>query len=190
MAGQNMVDHCSVTNFLHVELFGAGSLGQDLGPVTQGLGFILNSLPETDGEIMTVESQELRFRTHREGEILDITDKTQRIVDSSKLKDGVAALFVPGSTGALTTIEYEPGLLTDFPIALERFAPKDAHYEHENRWHDGNGHSHIRASMIGPDLSVPFLDKKLALGTWQQIVFLELDVRPRDRTVIVQLIGE
>jgi thiamine phosphate synthase YjbQ (UPF0047 family) len=81
-------------------------------------------LPETDGEIMTVESQELRFRTHREGEILDITDKTQRIVDSSKLKNGVAALFVPGSTGALTTIEYEPGLLTDFPIALERFAPK------------------------------------------------------------------
>jgi len=118
MAGQNMVDHCSVTDFLHVELFGAGSLGQDLGPVRQGIGFILNSLPETDGEIMTVEAQELRFRTHREGEILDITDKTQRIVNSSKLKNGVAALFVPGSTGALTTIEYEPGLLTDFPIAL------------------------------------------------------------------------
>lgn len=75
-------------------------------------------MPETYGEIMTVESQELRFRTHREGEILDITDKTQRIVNSSKLKNGVAALFVPGSTGALTTIEYEPGLLTDFPIAL------------------------------------------------------------------------
>ncbi len=154
------------------------------------MGFILNSLLETDREIMTVDSQELKFRTYREGEILDITDKIQRIVKSSELKNGVATLFVPGSTGALTTIEYEPGLLTDFPLALERLAPKDASYEHESRWHDGNGHSHVRASMIGPDLSVPFLNKKLALGIWQQIVFLELDVRPRDRTVIVQLIGE
>jgi secondary thiamine-phosphate synthase enzyme len=141
-------------------------------------------------EIMTVESQELRFRTHREGEILDITDQTQSIVESSKMKNGVATLFVPGSTGALTTIEYEPGLLADFPLALERLAPKGEPYEHDHRWHDSNGHSHVRASMIGPDLSVPFLDKKLSLGTWQQIVFLELDVRPRDRTVIIQLVGE
>ena len=139
---------------------------------------------------MTVESQELRFRTYREGEILDITDKTQRVIESSRMMNGVAVLFVPGSTGAITTIEYEPGLLADLPVALERLAPKDAPYEHENRWHDGNGHSHIRASMIGPDLSVPFRDKKLTLGTWQQIVFLELNVRPRDRTVIVQLVGE
>ena len=139
---------------------------------------------------MTVKSQELKFRTHREGEILDITDQIQGIVESSELKDGVVTLFVPGSTGALTTIEYEPGLLADFPLALERLAPKEGTYEHEDRWHDGNGHSHIRASMIGPDLSVPFLDKKLTLGTWQQIVFLELDVRPRDRTVVVQLIGD
>ena len=139
---------------------------------------------------MTVESQELRFRTHREGEILDITDKTQRVIESSRLRSGVAVLFVLGSTGAITTIEYEPGLLADLPVALERLAPKDASYEHEKRWHDGNGHSHIRASMIGPDLSVPFRDKKLTLGTWQQIVFLELDIRPRDRTVIVQLVGK
>jgi len=132
----------------------------------------------------------LRFRTHREGEIIDITDRTQRVVESSRMRSGVAVLFVPGSTGAITTIEYEPGLLADLPIALERLAPKDASYEHEKRWHDGNGHSHIRASTIGPDLSVPFRDKKLTLGTWQQIVFLELDVRPRDRTVIVQLVGE
>ena len=139
---------------------------------------------------MTVESQELRFRTHHEGEILDITDKTQRVIESSRMMNGVAVLFVPGSTGAITTIEYEPGLLADLPVALERLAPNDASYEHEKKWHDGNGHSHIRASMIGPNLSVPFRDKKLTLGTWQQIVFLELDVRPRDRTVIVQLIGE
>src|SRR2546421_8192123 len=144
----------------------------------------------SDVETMMVKSQELRFRTHREGEILDITERIRRIVESSTLRDGVATLFVPGSTGAITTIEYEPGLLADFPVALERLAPKEAPYEHENRWHDGNGHSHVRASMIGPDLSVPFLDRKLALGTWQQIVFLELDVRPRDRTVIVQLVGD
>ena len=139
---------------------------------------------------MTVESQEIRFRTHSEGEILDITDKTQMIVESSKLRSGVVSLFVSGSTAALTTIEYEPGLLIDLPRALERLAPKDAIYEHEDRWHDGNGHSHIRASIIGPDLTVPFLDKRLTLGTWQQIIFVELDTRPRERTVIVQLIGD
>jgi secondary thiamine-phosphate synthase enzyme len=139
---------------------------------------------------MTVESREIRFRTRSEGEILDLTEKTQMIVESSKLKNGVVTLFVPGSTAALTTIEYETGLLTDLPQTLERLAPRDANYEHENRWHDGNGHSHIRASIIGPDLAVPFLDKKLILGTWQQIVFIELDTRPRDRTVIVQLLGD
>ena len=139
---------------------------------------------------MTVESREIRFRTHSEGEILDITDKTQMIVESSKLRSGVVSLFVSGSTAALTTIEYEPGLLIDLPRALERLAPKDAIYEHEDRWHDGNGHSHIRASIIGPDLTVPFLDKRLTLGTWQQIIFIELDTRPRERTVILQPIGD
>src|SRR2546428_7756874 len=91
---------------------------------------------------MTVESQELRFRTHHEGEILDITDKTQRVIESSRMRSGIAVLFVPGSTGAITTIEYEPGLLADLPVALERLAPKDASYEHERRWHDGNGHTY------------------------------------------------
>lgn len=140
---------------------------------------------------MTVESREMKFQTHNEGEILDITDKTKRFVESSKLRNGTATLFVPGSTAAITTIEYEPGLLlADLPQALERLAPRDGDYEHENRWHDGNGHSHVRASVIGPSLSVPFVDKRLVLGMWQQIVFLELDVRPRDRTVFVQLIGD
>ena len=139
---------------------------------------------------MTVESREIRFRTRSDGEILDITDRAQTIVESSNLKNGVASLFVPGSTAALTTIEYEPGLLMDLPHALERLAPREAKYEHENRWHDGNGHSHVRASIIGPDLTVPFMEKRLTLGTWQQIIFIELDTRPRDRRVIVQLLGE
>lgn len=122
--------------------------------------------------------------------MVDVTDRVQGTLDSAKMAEGVVFLFVPGSTGALTTIEYEPGLISDFPAALERLAPKDAPYEHEKRWHDGNGHSHVRASLLGPDLAVPFQKRKLLLGTWQQIVFVELDVRPRNRTIIVQLIGE
>jgi secondary thiamine-phosphate synthase enzyme len=139
---------------------------------------------------MTVESQVVRIETQKEGEILDITDKVQTIVEKGTIKNGVVFLFVPGSTAALTTIEYEPGLLVDLPSMLERVAPSDGSYEHERRWHDGNGHSHVRASLIGPDLSVPFVEKKLMLGTWQQIVFIELDVRPRDRTIIVNSMGE
>jgi secondary thiamine-phosphate synthase enzyme len=139
---------------------------------------------------MTFESHIVRLATQKEGEILDITDKVQTIVKNGTIKNGVVFLFVPGSTAALTTIEYEPGLLVDLPSMLEGVAPRDGSYEHERRWHDGNGHSHIRASLIGPDLSVPFERKKLMLGTWQQIVFVELDVRPRDRIIIVNSMGE
>lgn len=139
---------------------------------------------------MTVESYVVSIETRREGEMLDITEKVQAVVGKGTIKNGVAFLFVPGSTAALTTIEYEPGLLADLPSMLERIVPREVSYEHERRWHDGNGHSHIRASLIGPDLSVPFERKRLMLGTWQQIVFIELDVRPRDRTIIVHSMGE
>lgn len=139
---------------------------------------------------MTVESNVVRIETREEGEMLDITEKVQAVVGRGTIKNGVVFLFVPGSTAALTTIEYEPGLLADLPSTLERLVPREGSYEHERQWHDGNGHSHIRASLIGPDLSVPFEGKKLMLGTWQQIVFIELDVRPRDRTIIVQSMGE
>jgi secondary thiamine-phosphate synthase enzyme len=139
---------------------------------------------------MTVESRVVRIETQKEGEILDVTDQVQAIVENGTIKNGVVFLFVPGSTAALTTIEYEPGLIADLPSMLERVAPRDGSYDHERRWHDGNGHSHVRASLIGPDVSVPFVEKKLMLGTWQQIVFLELDVRPRDRIIIVHSMGE
>ncbi len=139
---------------------------------------------------MTVDSHTLSIRTRREGEVLDITDQAQDLVRESKLSDGVAFLFVPGSTAALTTIEYEPGLVSDFPSALDRLVPKNIPYDHEKRWPDGNGHSHVKAALLGPDLAVPFQKRKLLLGTWQQIVFVELDVRPRDRTVVVQLVGD
>jgi secondary thiamine-phosphate synthase enzyme len=97
---------------------------------------------------------------------------------------------VPGSTGAITTLEYEPGLVEDMKEFLERAVPKDHHYHHEQRWHDKNGHSHIRASLVGPSLTVPFRDRRLMLGTWQQIVFLDFDVRPRERELIVQITGD
>ena len=139
---------------------------------------------------MVVQTKSLSLHTHRESEIVDITSRVQAILEKANVRDGVASLFVPGSTAALTTIEYEPGLLKDFPALLDRLIPKDIPYEHEKHWHDGNGHSHVRASMIGPDLFVPFQKRRLMLGTWQQIVFVELDVRLRDRTVLVQLIGE
>jgi len=125
-----------------------------------------------------------------EGDIIDITSQVQTILESAGVRNGTVTLFVPGSTGALTTIEYEPGLLKDFPAMLERIAPKHIDYEHERMWHDGNGHSHVRASLVGPSLTVPFKDRRLNLGTWQQIVFVELDTRPRTRQIITQIIGE
>jgi secondary thiamine-phosphate synthase enzyme len=99
-------------------------------------------------------------------------------------------VFVPGSTGAVTTLEFEPGLVQDVAEYFDRVVPKDHAYHHEERWHDQNGHSHLRATMIGPSLTIPFRDKRLMLGTWQQIVFLDFDVRPRERELICQVIGE
>jgi secondary thiamine-phosphate synthase enzyme len=135
-------------------------------------------------------TKQLSVNTKGEGDILDFTEDVAQAVVESSLKNGVVTIFVPGSTGALTTIEYEPGLLKDLPNALEHVAPKRLEYEHERRWHDGNGHSHVRASIIGPSLTVPFVNGRLTLGTWQQIVFLELDVHGRSRQLIVQIIGE
>src|SRR5690349_12222271 len=110
---------------------------------------------------MTVDSNFVRVETEKEGEILDITSRVQAIVERGTIKNGVVFLFVPGSTAALSTIEYEPGLLADLPNILERVAPREGSYEHERLWHDGNGHSHIKASLIGPNLFVPFREKKL-----------------------------
>jgi len=139
---------------------------------------------------MTVITKTMRIKTKGELQIINITEDVSRAVQESKISDGIATIFVPGSTAAVTTIEYEPGLLKDFPDMLERIAPKNITYEHENMWHDGNGHSHIRASLVGPSLTVPFTNKQLTLGTWQQIVFVELDIRSRDRSLVVQIIGE
>lgn len=124
------------------------------------------------------------------GDMIDLTDRVAETVAASGVSDGIAVVFVPGATGAVTTIEYEPGLVQDMKAALERVAPKEIDYAHNRRWGDGNGHSHIRASLVGPSLTVPVIEGKLTLGVWQQIVFLEMDERPRDRNVLVEVIGE
>lgn len=137
-----------------------------------------------------IESRVLQFQTKGNCDIVDLTGKVEEIVEGSRIQNGIATIFVPGSTAAVTTIEYEPGLLKDLKRALDSLIPENANYEHNKRWGDGNGHSHVRASFLGPSLTVPFENKKLQLGTWQQIVFIDLDVRPRSRKVIVQLMGE
>ncbi len=131
----------------------------------------------------------IEFET-RVGDVTDLTDRISSAVQESDLHSGIATVFVPGATGAVTTIEYEPGLIEDIRNATERLAPECIDYAHDLRWHDGNGHSHIRASIIGPSLTVPFHQSRLMLGTWQQIVFLEMDNRPRQRKVVVQIMGE
>lgn len=139
---------------------------------------------------MKIYHGEIRIKTRGENDIVDLTDDIQRVIDRSGVKEGIACIFVPGSTGAITTIEYEPGLMKDLPRSLERVAPKDDYYYHHETWHDQNGHSHIRASIIGSSLTIPITDRKLDHGTWQQIVFVEMDVRSRDRRILVKVLGE
>jgi secondary thiamine-phosphate synthase enzyme len=131
----------------------------------------------------------LSVQTKQEGDVVNLTGDVESAVTASKLKEGLACVFVPHSTAAVFTIEYEPGVQQDMRDALQRLLPKGIDYEHHKRWGDGNGHSHVRAGFLGPSLTVPFADGALDLGTWQQIVLMELDNRGRAREVVVQLIG-
>jgi len=137
-----------------------------------------------------IVSERIALKTRGEVDMVDITAKVESIIKESQIENGTVTVFVPGSTAAVTTIEYEPGLLMDFPALLEKIAPRNIVYEHEKRWHDGNGHSHVRASLLGPSLTVPIKDGRLTLGTWQQLVLVELDTRSRSRELIIQIIGE
>lgn len=122
--------------------------------------------------------------------MIDITEDIEEVLKNSDLSSGTCTIFVSGSTGSIITIEYEEGLLKDFPSAMERMAPTDAVYEHHLRWRDGNGHSHVRASIVGPSLTVPFIDSNLTLGTWQQITLVDFDNKARRRNVEVMIVGE
>jgi secondary thiamine-phosphate synthase enzyme len=123
-------------------------------------------------------------------DIIDITPEIQEQLAETNIKNGIVTLFITGSTAGVSTIEYESGLLSDFKAMWERNIPKDIPYKHDRAWGDGNGHSHVRASLLGASLVIPFSDKKLALGTWQQIVVVDFDNRPRSRQIVVQIMGE
>ena len=137
-----------------------------------------------------IVTRELQLRTQGNCDIRDITPQVSEAVRESGLQAGTVTIFSPGSTGGLTTIEYESGALADLRRALDKIAPPGQDYQHHLRWGDDNGHSHIRAALIGPSLTVPFVRRQLTLGTWQQIVFIDFDTRPRERRLILQIMGE
>jgi secondary thiamine-phosphate synthase enzyme len=139
---------------------------------------------------MGVQTRRIRLQTEGHGDIQDITAQTAAAVAGAGLRDGTATLFCPSSTSALTTIEYEAGCLSDLRRLLDEIIAPGRSYAHDARWGDGNGHSHVRAALLGPSLTVPFVAGRLELGTWQQIVHLDFDNRPRQRELIVQIVGE
>lgn len=137
-----------------------------------------------------VISKRIHLNTRGNGQILDITDEVRRKVQNTDLEAGIVTLFTPSATSALTTIEYESGAVSDLQQLFDRIAPPDIEYRHNLRWGDGNGHSHARHALLGPSLTIPFVDGQLTLGTWQQIIFIDFDVRSRSRSLIVQILGE
>jgi secondary thiamine-phosphate synthase enzyme len=139
---------------------------------------------------MPVYNDTISLSSKGENDIIDVTKDVQKIVSRSGLNEGICLLFVPGSTGTLSTMEYENGLKQDFPQILSKIAPEDQKYKHHLTWHDDNGRSHVKATLMGPSLTVPFQNKKIIHGPWQQLVFIELDTQARRRTIIVQLVGE
>lgn len=139
---------------------------------------------------MPVVTKTLQFQTNGDTDLVDITTEVAASVSESDISSGTVTVFVPGSTAGITTIEYESGAVRDFQEAIERIAPKSIHYHHDQRWGDGNGYSHVRAALLGASLTVPFSSSKLLLGTWQQIILVDFDNRPRTRNIILQIIGE
>ena len=137
-----------------------------------------------------VINETLQLSTKGNGQILNITDEVRRRVRSSDVEQGIVTLFSPSSTSALTTIEYESGAVHDLQSLFDRIIPSDAEYRHNLRWGDGNGHSHVRHALLGASLTIPVVDGQLTLGTWQQIVFVDFDVRARSRSLVVQILGE
>lgn len=139
---------------------------------------------------MAVKTLSISLRTQGSADIHDITDQLARSVRQSGLTNGTATIFCPSSTSALTTIEYEGGALSDLRRLFDEIVPQNREYAHNERWHDGNGHSHVRAALLGPSLTVPFVEGQLTLGTWQQVIYIDFDNRPRQRKLVLQLIGE
>ena len=139
---------------------------------------------------MKIVHETLVRPTTADTDIQDLTHDVAQILAQSGVSEGQVLVFTPGSTAGITTIEFESGVVSDLEQAIERLAPRDMHYDHDARWGDGNGYSHVRAALLGPSLAVPVIDGQLQLGTWQQIVLCDFDNRPRDRKIIVQVMGE
>jgi secondary thiamine-phosphate synthase enzyme len=139
---------------------------------------------------MRSESFATSVETRGYADVHDLTRSVRTLLKKTGMRNGLVTVFVPGSTAGITTIEYEPGVVEDLKKAIERLAPQNIHYDHDARWGDGNGFAHVRASLLGPSLSVPFQEGNLLVGTWQQIVLVDFDNRPRNREVIVQVTGE
>ena len=139
---------------------------------------------------MAVKTISISLSTHGNADIQDITDRVSQSVGQSEIKSGIVTIFCPSSTSALTTIEFEPGAVKDLQRLFDEIIPPGRPYHHEAAWHDGNGHSHVRAALLGPSLTVPFVNQILALGTWQQIIYVDFDSRPRKRELVLQIIGE
>ena len=139
---------------------------------------------------MTVVTKDIAFQSKGNCDIIDITSQVAKNVEESEVNTGIVTLFISGSTAGVTTIEYEPNLLSDFENMWDRVMPRNIPYEHNKTWGDGNGHSHVRASTLGASLTIPFVNKRLTLGTWQQIVFVDFDNRPRSRKIAIQILGE
>ena len=133
---------------------------------------------------------EYRFKTEGDGTVVDLTGELGRIVEENRLHSGLLNVFVPGSTGAITTIEYEPGLVKDIPELFEQLIPSGRSYHHDLTWGDANGFSHLRAALVGPSVTVPVFEGSLQLGTWQQVVFLEFDNKARNRRVVITFVGD
>jgi secondary thiamine-phosphate synthase enzyme len=137
-----------------------------------------------------IYQREIQLQTSGHRQMHDLTGEVARIVSESRVRCGLAHIFNVGSTGSIGTIEFEPGLQEDLPAMLDKLFPPSRDYGHEHAWHDGNGHSHLQATMLGPSLTVPIKEGKLALGTWQQIFHLECDIKPRRRTILITAVGE
>jgi secondary thiamine-phosphate synthase enzyme len=142
------------------------------------------------GKAMTVVTKDITLQSKGDCDIIDITSQVARNAEESGVSSGTVTLFIVGSTAGITTIEYEPNLLSDFKNMWDRLTPRNIPYEHDKTWGDGNGHSHVRASMLGASLTIPFVNKRLTLGTWQQIVLVDFDNRPRSRKIVIQIMGE
>jgi secondary thiamine-phosphate synthase enzyme len=137
-----------------------------------------------------IYQREIQLQTSQHGQMHNLTDEIGQVVGESKVSSGLVNIFNVGSTGAIGTIEFEPGLQQDLPATLDKLMPPSRDYGHERAWHDGNGHSHLQATMLGPSLTVPVKDGKLVLGTWQQVFHLECDIKPRRRTIAITVMGE